>query len=109
MSPVSLRIFNFLEPPCGKAANTCSVKQNVINNVPKPNLAGLAPKPNTQALPEQFSEHWQNKLELELRARKFSQRTQSLYLYFNRLFCNTLQKTTQEIEPQDISTYSTLS
>ena len=31
--------------------------------------------------------------------------TQSIYLYFNRLFCNTLQKTPQEIEPQDISAF----
>ena len=91
--PISLSIFNFL------------VQQNAAENEPEPILDVLAPKRKKPDLPEHFTENWQNKLETELRARKYSKKTQSIYLYFNRLFCNSLQKTPQEIEPQDISTF----
>ena len=54
-------------------------------------------------LPEKFSAHWKGKLEAELRAKKYSRKTQSSYLYFNSLFCNTLQKTPEEICHDDFT------
>ena len=56
-------------------------------------------------LPKKFPEHWQVKLETELRSRKYSPRTQGLYLYFNRLLCNMLQKTPEEICPEDVTQF----
>ena len=55
--------------------------------------------------PDKLSEHWQTKLEAGLRARKYSPHTQQLYLYFNRLLCNTIQKTPEEIQPEDITAF----
>ena len=56
-------------------------------------------------LPEKLSNHWQLKLENELRARKYSPRTMSAYLYYNRLLCSTLQKPPEEISPDDITQF----
>lgn len=54
------------------------------------------------SLPDQFSKQWEIRLETELRSRKYSKRTQRLYLFFNRLLCKTLQKPPEEINPEDI-------
>ena len=55
--------------------------------------------------PEIFSEFWQNKLEDELRSRKYSPRTRRCYLYFNRLLCRTLQKTPEEIHAEEVTQF----
>ena len=55
--------------------------------------------------PEIFSEHWRGKLDDSLRARKYSLRTQRLYLYFNRLLCNVSGKKPEEIESDDITRF----
>ena len=95
---VPVRVFGFLERPAnfqfalGKAA---------VTDLPK--FAVAAPAYFT--LPEKFSKHWQVKLETELRARKYSSRTQDLYLYFNRLLCTMLQKTPEEICPKDVTEF----
>ena len=52
-----------------------------------------------------FSKNWQIKLETELRSRKYSPHTVNLYLYFNRLLCNTIRKTPEEISPEDIKQF----
>jgi len=56
-------------------------------------------------LPECFSEQLLNKLEFELRSRKFSVKTQKAYIYFNRLICRTLQKIPEEIYPDDVTEF----
>jgi site-specific recombinase XerD len=48
-------------------------------------------------LPEKFSEYWHGRLDAEMRARKFSLKTKKIYVYFNRLMCQALQKTPEEI------------
>lgn len=54
---------------------------------------------------DKFSKHWQIRLETELRARKYSSHTHDLYLYYNRLLCNMLQKTPEEILQEDITRF----
>ena len=55
--------------------------------------------------PEKFPEHWETKLEAELRSRKYSPQTRRSYLYYNRLLCRTLQKLPEEINPDDITRF----
>ena len=56
-------------------------------------------------LPEKFSKHWQNKLDAELRSRKYSQRTIRSYIYYNCLLCRILQKSPEEIRTEDIANF----
>jgi site-specific recombinase XerD len=58
-----------------------------------------------EPVPEKFPEHWQNKLETELRSRKYSPRTRRCYVYYNRLICRILQKPPEEIGPDDITQF----
>ena len=60
---------------------------------------------NPPRLPEKFPIHWQAKLETELHARKYSLSTVRAYLYYNRLICKVLQKTPEEIYPDDITQF----
>jgi site-specific recombinase XerD len=55
------------------------------------------------APPEKFSAQWQNRLDAELRARKYSLQTIRSYQYYNRLLCRTLQKSPDEIRPEGIT------
>jgi site-specific recombinase XerD len=55
--------------------------------------------------PEKLGETWRLKLEQELRARKYSLRTLRSYVYYNCLLCRTLQKTPEEIRPEDITQF----
>ena len=52
-----------------------------------------------------LADTWQNKLETELRSRKYSHRTLELYLYFNKLLCRTLRKTPEEIQAEDVKLF----
>jgi len=61
-----------------------------------------------EQLPERFNKHWQNRLENEMRARKYSIKTQNAYIYFNRLFCRTLQKFPQDIFQEDVTEFLSL-
>jgi len=56
-------------------------------------------------LPEKLSEHWQKKLETELRSRKYSPCTLRSYIYYNRLLCRTLQKPAEEIRTEDVNVF----
>ena len=56
-------------------------------------------------LPEMLSDYWKNKLIDEVRARKYSLKTQKAYVYFNRLLCRTLQKKPEEITPEDVTQF----
>jgi len=94
-SPVPLKVYNFWERPWEDAANDCQIKQDDTTHI----------NPSQITLPEKFPEHWQRKLELELRSRKYSLRTQRSYLYFNRLLCRILQKAPEEIYPEDLTKF----
>jgi site-specific recombinase XerD len=56
-------------------------------------------------LPEMFPPFWLNKLETELRARKYSPRTISSYIHYNRAFCRSVQKRPEDAGPEDITGY----
>jgi site-specific recombinase XerD len=57
------------------------------------------------ALPDQFSESWQEKLEAELRSRKYSLKTVRSYVHYNRAICRTLQKKPEAVTAEDIKRY----
>jgi site-specific recombinase XerD len=61
--------------------------------------------PDVSSLPDKFPKHRQDQLEAELRSRKCSRHTRSLYLYFIRLLCNTIQKFPEEIRQEDITRF----
>jgi site-specific recombinase XerD len=57
------------------------------------------------SLPDLFSAGWADRLESELRARKYSPRTIKIYLYYNRSFCRRMRKRPEEICGEDIKNY----
>ena len=59
-------------------------------------------------LPEKFSIHWRSKLDDEMRARKFSSNTRRIYMYYNHLLFNTIQKAPEEILSDDITEFLAL-
>ena len=105
-----LYIFGFWERPWGNEKYTGFVKQSVAEKAAIPSEPSDKPQMNFTMLgppppPEKFLEHWQNKLETELRSRKYSLRTLRCYVYYNRLFCRTLQKFPENINPEDITQF----
>ncbi|MCL2252760.1 MAG: tyrosine-type recombinase/integrase [Treponema sp.] len=54
---------------------------------------------------EKLSDDWIQKIEGEMRARKYSAKTRNSYIYFNRILCRTLQKTPEEITSNDITSF----
>jgi len=64
--------------------------------------------PVPASLPEKLSVHFKEKLETELRARKYSVQTRRAYIYYNRLICRTLQKTPEEIRSDDVTKFLAL-
>jgi site-specific recombinase XerD len=56
-------------------------------------------------MPEQLSDYWIEKLESELRSRKYSPRTRDAYIYYNKALCRWLQKTPEKITAGDIKNY----
>ncbi|MDR0300683.1 MAG: site-specific integrase [Treponema sp.] len=83
------KIFGFLDRPW---------KQTAVDNQPV-----HRPAPVLSGLPDKFPKHWEEKLEIELRARKYSRNTRLSYIYYNRLLCQYLQKSPEEIKSDDIS------
>ena len=55
--------------------------------------------------PDKFPKHWEEQLETELRSRKYSSHTIDSYIYYNRLLCNTIQKTPEEIQADDVTLF----
>jgi len=54
---------------------------------------------------EKLSDDWIQKIEGEMRARKYSAKTRNSYIYFNRILCRTLQKIPEEISSNDITSF----
>jgi site-specific recombinase XerD len=61
--------------------------------------------PASFSLPEKFSGQYIERLETELRSRKYSPKTRNAYIYYNRLICRTLQKTPEQIRPDDVTQF----
>ncbi|MDR2144674.1 MAG: phage integrase N-terminal SAM-like domain-containing protein, partial [Treponema sp.] len=55
--------------------------------------------------PEKLSATYIDRLETELRSRKYSQKTINMYIHFNKALCKWLQKTPPEMTDQDIKIY----
>lgn len=107
---IQLRVFGFFSCPWEKPKELQGKKDDIlINGVVLTNKDvpsnKYQPSPVFNASQEKLSDYWQSKLETELRSRKYSPRTQRIYLYFTRLLCNILQKTADEILPDDIKQF----
>jgi site-specific recombinase XerD len=92
-----IRIFGLQERQWQGIPDTRPVKKSVEDTV--------FAIPATPPLSDKFPGHWQNQLETELRSQKYSPHTRSLYVYFNRLLCNTLRKSPEEIRQEDITQF----
>ena len=55
--------------------------------------------------PEMFPPFWVDRLEMELRSRKYSPRTISAYVHYNRAFCRSVQKRPEDADPDDVRGY----
>ena len=53
----------------------------------------------------QFPDYWRDKLETEIRSRKYSPNTRTAYIYHNKALCRWLQKTPEEVTSGDIKRY----
>jgi site-specific recombinase XerD len=58
-----------------------------------------------KCLPDILSPAWIEKIELELRSRKYSPQTRAMYVHYNKDLCRFLQKTPENITPEDIKKY----
>jgi len=61
--------------------------------------------PHQFSLAEKLSDYWLDKLEAELRSRKYSKCTMKAYIYYNKLICRILQKTPEEICSSDVTEF----
>jgi site-specific recombinase XerD len=57
------------------------------------------------SLPDRFPAAWADRLRAELHSRKYSPRTISSYLYYNRCFCKHIQKCPEDVTPGDVRNY----
>jgi len=64
--------------------------------------------PQKVKLPEKLSNYWIEKLDAQMRVRKYSVKTRNIYTYYNKLICRTLQKTPEEIYSDDITEFLAL-
>jgi site-specific recombinase XerD len=61
--------------------------------------------PVLHSLPDKFSGGWYDRLEAELRSRKYSPATRRAYIYYNRLVCRYLQKSPDQINSVDVTNF----
>jgi len=92
-----IRIFGLRERLWQEIQDTRPVKKSVEDTV--------FAMPVASPLPDKFPKHWQDQLEAELRSRKYSPKTIRSYIYYNSFLCRTLQKTPEEIHPDDITQF----
>ena len=96
-----IRIFGLRERQWQKTPDTAPDTSSAQKSIEDAVFA----MPSAPPPPDKFPKHLQDQLEDELRSRKYSRHTRSLYLYFNRLLCNTLQKPPEEIRQEDITQF----
>jgi len=98
------------EPDCEEQAEATSVrkvKKNETGFSADPNVSPFA-FPAVPLPPEKLSDYWRDRLEAELRSRKYSPQTRRAYIFYNRLICRSLQKTPEEIRPDDVTRFLAL-
>ena len=66
-------------------------------------VSASVPLPPSES--EKFPKQWEIKLEIEMRAVKYSRKTMHSYLYYNRFLCHSLQKLPEEIQAYDIKQF----
>ena len=94
-----VRVFGFFERPWENTPRTSASLEGE-----KSHITPCSIKPNLPLSPDsKFSQQWRTKLEIELRSRKYSQRTIDLYIYFNRLLCTMINKQPEMIQQEDIT------
>ncbi|MCL2722794.1 MAG: site-specific integrase, partial [Treponema sp.] len=99
----SLFVFDFFRYPVKVTPNAGNQ-----NNIDQARINSPFVFPVPFAPPEKLSEHWKNKLDIELRSRKYSPRTRKAYMYYNSLICRTLQKPPEEIRCDDVTEFIAL-
>jgi hypothetical protein len=60
---------------------------------------------NISSTTEKFSDKWQIRLETEMHSRKYSPKTHSVYIHFNRMLCHKIKKTPDEISQDDVKRF----
>ncbi|MCL2271168.1 MAG: site-specific integrase [Treponema sp.] len=115
--PVSIRIVGFWERPWKQSDAACSPRReaHLANELHETPPVKIQPRPQINysmigplPLPEKFPDSWQEKLETELRSRKYSVRTLRCYIYYNRLFCRLMQKQPEDIQSGDLTRFLAL-
>ena len=98
-STAPVRVFGFFERPWENTPRTSSPLEGESAHITPCSI-----KPHSSLSPDiKFSQQWRAKLEIELRSRKYSQRTIDLYIYFNRLLCTMINKQPEIIQQEDIT------
>jgi len=92
-----IRIFGLRQRQWQEIPDTRPVKKDAEDTVFK--------MPAAPPLPDKFPKHRQDQLEAELRSRKYSPKTIRSYIYYNSFLCRTLQKTPEEMRPDDITQF----
>jgi len=96
-----IHYYGFLDEPCKKNENSASLhNQSSISY----DISYDISYENNNHL-EKLPEHLLNKLNVELRSRKYSLKTQKAYVYYVRLLCRTLQKSPEEINHDDVTEF----
>jgi site-specific recombinase XerD len=105
----SFTVSNFFNRPWG---SSCPASDSPAPSPTGPVPACLALQMNDEdclagsiSLPDPFSAGWADRLESELRSRKYSSRTIKIYLYYNRSFCRRMQKRPEDMTGEDIKNY----
>jgi site-specific recombinase XerD len=74
-------------------------------NRPSPAMNDASCLAESLKAPDLFSGVWRDKLETELRSRKYSPKTIRSYIHYNRALCRTLRKKPEDIGAEDIKGY----
>lgn len=101
-SLLQYKILGFWERAWEKEEDNSNLQSQ---NQKKEDINQLTCFPKNRLLKEKLSDEWINKIEIELRSRKYSVKTRNSYVYFNRLLCRTLQKIPEEITSYDITLF----
>jgi site-specific recombinase XerD len=112
-APIPISVSGFWERPweedCSTEVPTIPCTAEIRITPRAVNKHETFPKPYILAAPssapEKLSEYWRVKLEIELRSRKYSAQTRTIYIYFIRTLCRILQRTPEEIGPGDVKKF----
>jgi site-specific recombinase XerD len=95
-----------LEPKvCEASVREPSVRSSLSNNPHIEKIDDRTCLAASVSLPDMFSRVWVQRLETELRSRKYSPKTLESYIYYNRAFCRNMQKRPEDIDSEDIKVY----